>query len=87
MSYSFFIAITGQVLKAHFAWKHLKVDYSNYIWKEKNCGHGIVFLLVGYISLKKKKKMENCDSVGAGAPKIRKVVSFWPNLDLNFPDI
>ena len=37
--------------------------------------------------IEKKKKMENCDSVGAGAPKIRKVVSFWPNLDLNFPDI
>ena len=55
MSYSFFIAITRQALKAHFTRKQLKVDYSKNIWKEeKNRGHGFVCLLVGYISVKKK---------------------------------
>ena len=31
--------------------------------------------------------MENCNSVGAGAHKVRKVVSFWSNFDPNFTDI
>ena len=34
-----------------------------------------------------KKIIENCNSVGAGAHKIEKVVSFWPNFDPNFTDI
>ena len=83
MSYSFFfLAIT---LKAYFAWKQLKEDNSKNIWKEENRGHGFVCLLVGYIS--EKKIIENCNSVGAGARNIRKVVSFWPNFDPDFTDI
>ena len=47
MCYSFFIAIIRRALKAYFAWKQLKVDYSKKIWKEENRAHGFVFLLVG----------------------------------------
>ena len=53
-------------MKAYFAWKQLKVDYSKNIWKEENRGHGFVCLLVGYISVK------NFNSVGAGAHKVGK---------------
>ena len=35
----------------------------------------------------KEKKIENCNSVGAGAQNIGKVIGFWPNFDLNFNDI
>ena len=38
-----------------------------------------------YISV--KKIIENCNYVGAGAHKVGKVVSFWPNFDPNFIDI
>ena len=31
--------------------------------------------------------MENYDSVGAGAHKVGKIVSFWLNFDPCFPDI
>ena len=72
-------------MKAYFAWKQLKVDYSKNIWKEENRGHGFVCPLVGYIS--EKKNIENCNSVGAGAHKVGKVVSFWPKFDPNFPVI
>ena len=34
-----------------------------------------------------KKIIENSKSVGAGAHKVEKVVSFWPNFDPNFTDI
>ena len=70
----------------YFPWKQLKVDYSKNISKEKNHGHGFVCLLVGYISVK-KKIIEKCNSVGAGAQKLEKVVSFWSNFDPNFIDI
>ena len=53
MSYSVFIAIIRRALRAYFAWKQLKVDYSKNIWKEENRGHGFVCLLVGWISVKK----------------------------------
>ena len=53
MSHSFFIAIILRVLRAHFAWKQLKVDYSKNVWKEQNRGQSFVCLLVGYISVKK----------------------------------
>ena len=33
------------------------------------------------------KNIENGNSVGAGAHKVGKVVSFWPNFDPNFTDI
>ena len=65
-------------MKAHFAWKQLKEDYySKNIWKEENRGHAFVGILVSYISV--KKIIENCNSVGAGAHKEGKAVSFWPN--------
>ena len=79
-----FIAIIWRALRAHFARKQLKVDYSKNIWKEENRGHGFVCLLVTY---QWKKIIENFNSVGAGAHKVGKVVSFWPNFDPNFPDI
>ena len=53
ISFLFFIAITRRALKAYFAWKQSKVDYSKNIWEEENRGHSFVFLLVGYISVKK----------------------------------
>ena len=56
MSYPFIIAITWRALKGYFTWKQLKVDYSKNISKEENRGHSFVCLLVGYISVKKKKK-------------------------------
>ena len=31
-----------------------------------------------------KKIIEHCNSVGAGAHKVGKVVSLWPNFDPNF---
>ena len=80
MSHSFFIALIRRVLKAYFVWKHLKVDYSKYIWKEQNRGHGFVCLLVGYISA--KKIIENFNSVGARAHKVGKsslfLAQLWP---------
>ena len=79
MSYSIFIAIIRRVLKAFFAWKQLKVDYSKNIWKEENRGHRFVCPLIGYISV--KKNIENCNSVGAGDHKVGKVVNFWPKFD------
>ena len=86
MSYPFFIAKSRRVLKAYFAWKQLRIDYSKNIWKEKNHGHGFVCLLVGYMSVK-KKIIEKCNSVVAGAQKLEKVVSYWPNFDPDFIDI
>ena len=86
ISCSFFIAIIRRVLKAYFPWKQSKADSSKNIQKEKNCGLGFVCLLVGYMSVK-KKNIENCNSVAAGAHKVGKVVSFWPNFDPNFTDI
>ena len=47
--------------------------------------HGFVCPLIGDISV--KKNMENCNSVGTGAHKVGKVVSFWLTFDPNFPDI
>ena len=44
-------------------------------------------LTVGWLNISEKKIIENYSSVGAGAHKIGKVVSFWPNFDPNFPDI
>ena len=44
-------------------------------------------LPLGWLNISEKKNIENCNSVGAGAQKIGKVVSFWPNFDPNFPDI
>ena len=46
----------------------LKVDYLKNIRKEENRGHGLVWLLFGYISV--KKIIENFISFGAGAYKV-----------------
>ena len=46
MSHLFFIAIIQGVLKAYFAWKQLKVDYSKHTWKKED--HGMVFSLATY---------------------------------------
>ena len=72
-------------MKAYFAWKQLKADYSKIIQKEKSRGHGFVCLFVGYISI--KKIIENCNSVGAGAHNVGKVVPFWLKFDPNFTNI
>ena len=72
-------------MKAYFAWKQLKVDYSSNILKEENHEHGYVCLLLGHISV--KKIIENCNSVGSGAHNIVNVVCFWPEFDLNVTDI
>ena len=61
--------------------KQLNVDYSKNVWKEENRG-----LSLGLLHIK-EKKIENCNSVGAGAQNIGKVIGFWPNFDLNFNDI
>ena len=76
MSYLFFITITWRVLKAYFAWKQLKLDYSKNIGKEGNRRHGFVSWLATH---QWKKIIENCNSVGAGAHKVWKLASFWPN--------
>ena len=47
--------------------------------------HSFVYLLVGFML--EKINIENCNRVGAGAHKVGKVVSFWPNFDTNFPNI
>ena len=56
---SFFLTITfywnnSTSFKAHFAWKQLTVHYSINIRKKENRGHCFVFILVGYMSVKKK---------------------------------
>ena len=84
MSDSFFLAITLQALKAYFAWKQLRVDYSKNTWKEENHGHSFLCLLVGYILV---IFFENWSSVGAGAQIIGKVDSFSHNFGPNFTNI
>ena len=44
-------------------------------------------LSLGWLNISEKKYIENYISVGAGAHKVGKVVSFCPNFDPNFPDI
>ena len=78
-------AIIRRALRAYFALKQLKVDYSKNIRKKKIAG---TVLFVSWLATYQWKKIiENCNSVGAGAHKVGKVVSFWPNFDPNFPDI
>ena len=85
MSHSFFIAIIRRAVKAYFAWRQLKVDYSKNIWKEEITGTVLfAFYLAKY---QWKKIIEHWNSVGAGAHKVGKVVSLWHNLDANFLDI
>ena len=67
-------------MKAYFAWKQLKI-----VEKKKIAG---TVLFDSWLAKHKwKKVIENYNSVGAGAHKVGKVVSFWPNFDPNFLDI
>ena len=43
-------------------------------------------LSLGWLNVS-EKNIGNYNSVGAGAHKVGKVVSFWPNFDPNFTDI
>ena len=43
-------------------------------------------LSLGWLNIS-KKNIENYNSIGAGAHKEGKVVSFWSNFDPSFPDI
>ena len=68
-------------------------------WKKRNTLMGFKYLLFfssidlfvlfvsWLVTYQWKKIIENCNSVGAGAQNIGKVVSFWPNFDPNFTDI
>ena len=85
MSCSFFIAIIRRVLKAYFPWKQSKADYSKNIQKEKIAG--TVLFVPWLVTCQWKKIIENCNSVGGGAHKVGKVISFWLNFDPNFTDI
>ena len=44
MNYSFFVVIIQRVLKAHFAWKRLRVDYRK-IFKKKKITGMVLFVL------------------------------------------
>ena len=85
MCYSFFIAIIRIALKAYFAWKQLKVDYSKLF--EKNKIAGAVLFVSWLVKYKWKKINENYNAVGTGAHKVGKVVSFSSSFDPNSPDI
>ena len=49
----------------------------------------MVLFALGWLLIYEEKKIlkGNKGSVGAGAHKVGKIVSFWPNLELNFTDI
>ena len=48
---------------------------------------GAFCLSLGWLHISEEKAIENCNSVGAGAHKVGKVVSFWPSFNPNFTDI
>ena len=84
MSYSFFFDNNSTSFESAFCIKTAKIRlFKEYLKRRNLQAWGFVCLLVGYISMK-KKITENCNSVGAGAHKVGKVVSFWPNFDLIF---
>ena len=45
------------------------------------------FLSLGSLHISEKKILEDCNSVGTGAHKIVKVISFGPTFDSSFPNI
>ena len=83
MSYSFFIGITRRALKAYFAVKSKL--FKKYLQRRKLRAR--FCLSLGWLHISEKKIIENCNSVGAGAQNMEKVVSFWPNFDPDFTDI
>ena len=83
MSYSFFIAITQQA--DIFCMKRVKSRlFKKYLDRKKS---QLLFCLSLSCYISVKKIIENCNSVGAGAQNLEKVVNFWPNFDPNFIDI
>ena len=48
---------------------------------------GTVVFVFSLAKYQCKNIIEHCNSVGAGAHKVGKVVSLWPNFDPNFPEI
>ena len=57
-------------MKASFAWKRLKVDYSKNFEKKKIVG---TVLFISWLATNQWKKIiENFNSVGAGAHKVEK---------------
>ena len=54
---------------------------------EKRKSRARFCLSLGWLHISEKKNIENCNSVGAGAQNIGRVVSFWPNFDPNFTEL
>ena len=48
---------------------------------------GTVMFVFSLAKYQCKNIIEHCNSVGAGAHKVGKVVSLWPSFDPNFLDI
>ena len=85
ISCSFFIAIIRRVLKHIFHENSEKLIIQKILERKKIAG---TVLFVSWLAIYQWKKIiENCNSVGAGAHKVGKVVSFWSNFDHNFTDI
>ena len=58
--------------------------FKKYVRTRKSRGRFCFSL--GWLNIS-KKVIENCNSVHAGAHKVGKVASLWPNFDLNILDI
>ena len=84
MCYTFFIAIIRGDLKTILHENSSKYIIQKLIEKKKIAG---MVLFVSRLAKYKWKKIKNYNAVSAGAHKVGKVVSFWPNFDPNFPDI
>ena len=61
------------------------ISFQYYTRKEEIWGQSFLCVLVHCILV--KKKIENHNSVGAGAHKVGKAVSSRPNFDHHFPNI
>ena len=57
-------------MKAYFAWKQLKVDYSKNTWKQEN--PSTVVFVSWLATYQWQKIIENFNSVGAGAHRLGK---------------
>ena len=85
MSYSAFAAILWLILKSHFQQKLSKTYYPKNIWKEEKCILG--FFGSWLYAFQWGKTIENHKCVGAGAPKVEKLVRFLSSFDPYFPTI
>ena len=79
----FFIAITS--FESVFWMKTVKSRLFKKYLERRKLGSWFCFSL-GWLHICEKKKIENCNSVGAGAQNTGKV-SFWPNFDPYFINI